>query len=92
MDGGAYTEYGVNITRASGYSSSGPYEVPNIKTDSYCIYTNHPVGGAMRGFGMPEMHAGLEQCIDELALQIGMDAVEFRKLNCLKTGRLWCRQ
>jgi len=85
-DGGAYTEYGVNITRASGYSSSGPYEVPNVKTDSYCIYTNHPVGGAMRGFGMPEIHAGLEQCIDELALQIGMDAVEFRKLNCLKTG------
>lgn len=85
-DGGAYTEYGVNITRASGYSSSGPYEVPNIKTDSYCVYTNHPVGGPMRGFGMPEMHAGLEQCIDELAHQIGMDSAEFRKLNCLKTG------
>lgn len=85
-DAGAYTEYGVNITRASGYSSSGPYEVPNVKTDSYCVYTNHPVGGPMRGFGMPEMHAGLEQCIDELALQIGMDVVAFRKLNCLKTG------
>jgi carbon-monoxide dehydrogenase large subunit len=85
-DGGAYTEYGVNVTRASGYSSSGPYEVPNIKTDSYCVYTNHPVGGPMRGFGMPEMHAGLEQCIDELALEIGLDAVEFRKINCLKTG------
>ncbi len=86
--GGAYTEYGVNVTRASGYSSSGPYEVPNVKTDSYCVYTNHPVGGPMRGFGMPEMHAGLEQCIDELALQIGMDVVEFRKLNCLKTGSI----
>jgi carbon-monoxide dehydrogenase large subunit len=85
-DGGAYTEYGVNITRASGYSSSGPYNVPNVKTDSYCIYTNHPVGGPMRGFGMPEMHAGLEQCIDELALAIKMDAVEFRKINCIKTG------
>jgi len=85
-DGGAYTEYGVNVTRAAGYSSSGPYEVPNMKTDSYCVYTNHPVGGPMRGFGMPEMHAGLEQCIDELALQVGMDAVEFRRLNCLKTG------
>jgi carbon-monoxide dehydrogenase large subunit len=87
-DGGAYTEYGVNITRASGYSSSGPYEVSNVKTDSYCVYTNHPVGGPMRGFGMPEMHAGLEQCIDELAHQIGMDAVEFRKLNCLKGGSI----
>jgi len=85
-DAGAYTEYGVNITRASGYSSSGPYEVPNVKTDSYCVYTNHPVGGPMRGFGMPEMHTGLEQCIDELAHQIGMDPVTFRKINCLKTG------
>ncbi len=85
-DGGAYTEYGVNITRASGYSSSGPYDVPNVKTDSYCVYTNHPVGGPMRGFGMPEMHSGLEQCIDELALAIGMDPVQFRKLNCIQTG------
>lgn len=85
-DGGAYTEYGVNITRASGYSSSGPYNVPNVKTDSYCVYTNHPVGGPMRGFGMPEMHAGLEQCIDELAIEIKMDPVEFRKINCVKTG------
>src|SRR5512143_45567 len=85
-DAGAYTEYGVNITRAAGYSGSGPYRVPNLKIDSRCVYTNHPVGGPMRGFGMPEMHAGLEQCIDELAHRIGMDAVEFRKLNCLKTG------
>ncbi len=85
-DGGAYTEYGVNITRAAGYSSSGPYNVPNVKTDSYCVYTNHPVGGPMRGFGMPEMHAGLEQCIDELALAVHMDPVQFRKINCIKTG------
>jgi CO/xanthine dehydrogenase Mo-binding subunit len=87
-DGGAYTEYGVNMTRAAGYSSSGPYEVPNVKTDSYCVYTNHPVSGPMRGFGMPEMHAGLEQCIDDLAQEIGLDPVEFRKINCLKTGSI----
>ncbi|HWQ04077.1 MAG TPA: xanthine dehydrogenase family protein molybdopterin-binding subunit [Longilinea sp.] len=85
-DGGAYTEYGVNITRAAGYSCTGPYEVPNVHADSYCVYTNHPVGGPMRGFGMPEMHAGLEQCIDELAREIGMDAVEFRRRNCLRAG------
>ncbi len=87
-DGGAYTEYGVNITRASGYSSSGPYEVPNVKTDSYCVYTNHPVGGPMRGFGMPEMHSGLEQCIDELARAIAVDPVAFRKRNCVREGSI----
>jgi CO/xanthine dehydrogenase Mo-binding subunit len=85
-DGGAYTEYGVNITRAAGYSCTGPYSVPNVSADSYCVYTNHPVGGPMRGFGMPEMHSGLEQCIDELAEKVGMDKVEFRRLNCIKTG------
>jgi carbon-monoxide dehydrogenase large subunit len=40
----------------------------------------------MRGFGMPEMHAGLEQCIDELAYAMHMDPVQFRKLNCIQTG------
>jgi CO/xanthine dehydrogenase Mo-binding subunit len=85
-DAGAYTEYGVNITRAAGYSSSGPYNIPNVRTDSHCVYTNHPVGGPMRGFGMPEMHNGIEQCIDEMAHEIGMDPLEFRLKNCVRGG------
>jgi CO/xanthine dehydrogenase Mo-binding subunit len=85
-DAGAYTEYGVNITRAGGYSSTGPYRVPNVKADSYCTYTNHPVGGPMRGFGMPEIHSGIEQVMDELAHAIHMDPVEFRSMNCVRGG------
>ncbi|HZU86007.1 MAG TPA: xanthine dehydrogenase family protein molybdopterin-binding subunit [Anaerolineaceae bacterium] len=85
-DAGAYTEYGVNITRASGYSSTGPYNVPNVRVDSLCVYTNHPVGGPMRGFGMPEIHVGLEQCVDDMAEAVGIDPVEFRRKNCVKGG------
>jgi carbon-monoxide dehydrogenase large subunit len=85
-DGGASTEYGVNITRAGGYNSSGPYDIPNVKTDSLCVYTNHPIGGAYRGFGMSELHTGIEQTIDELAEKIGMDKVEFRLRNCVQGG------
>jgi carbon-monoxide dehydrogenase large subunit len=85
-DAGAYTEYGVNITRASGYSSTGPYRIPNVETDSYCVYTNHPVGGPMRGFGMPEIHWGIEQIMDIVADELGMDKVEFRLKNCLRSG------
>jgi carbon-monoxide dehydrogenase large subunit len=40
----------------------------------------------MRGFGQPEIHSGIEQCIDELAHEVGMDPVEFRKINCIKGG------
>ncbi len=85
-DGGASTEYGVNITRAGGYSSTGPYDIPNVKTDSLCVYTNHPIGGAYRGFGMSELHTAVGQCMDELAAEIGMDKVAFHKRNCVEEG------
>ncbi len=85
-DGGASTEYGVNITRAGGYSSTGPYDIPNVKTDSICVYTNHPIGGAYRGFGMSELHTGIGQCMDDLAEKIGMDKVEFHRRNCVQEG------
>ncbi len=85
-DAGAYTEYGVNMTRAAGYSSTGPYEIPNVWADSYCCYTNHPVGGPMRGFGMPEIHWGIEQLVDQLAEKLRMDPRDFRLKNCVKTG------
>ncbi len=83
--GGAYNDYGVNIARAAGYSCTGPYDVLNVKADSLCVYTNHPVGSAMRGFGMPEIHWGLEQIMDQLAEKIGMDPAEFRLKNCVRT-------
>jgi carbon-monoxide dehydrogenase large subunit len=86
-DGGAYTEYGVNIARAAGYSGTGPYFVPNIQVDSLCVYTNHPIGGPMRGFGMAEIHWGIEQHIDQMAQQLGLDPVQVRLLNCLKDGQ-----
>ncbi|MBN1953903.1 MAG: xanthine dehydrogenase family protein molybdopterin-binding subunit [Anaerolineae bacterium] len=85
-DAGAYTEYGVNITRAAGYSSTGPYNIPNVKTDSYCLYTNHPVGGPMRGFGMPEIHWSIEQSVDQLAEALAIDPVAFRQRNCVQGG------
>lgn len=85
-DGGASTEYGVNITRAGGYSCTGPYDIPNVKADSYCVYTNNTIGGPYRGFGMSEMHTGIEQCVDELAEKIGIDKVEFRLRNVVQAG------
>jgi len=84
--GGAYNDYGVNIARAAGYSCTGPYDIPNVKGDSYCVYTNRPIGSAMRGFGMPEIHWGIEQIMDQLAEKIGMDPADFRRRNCVRTG------
>ena len=85
-DSGAYTEYAVNMTRSGGYCANGPYEIPNMKVDSYCVYTNHPVSGPMRGFAMPEIHWAIEQQMDILAHKIGMDPLDFRRLNAFREG------
>jgi CO/xanthine dehydrogenase Mo-binding subunit len=82
-DGGASTEYGANVTRAAGYSGSGPYFVPNIYVDSLCVFTNKPVGGPMRGFGMAEMHWAIEQQIDSMAHELGLDPIQVRLQNFL---------
>lgn len=85
-DAGAYADYGVNIGRAAGYSGVGPYEVENVKIDSYTIYTNHVFGTAYRGFGHAEFLWAIERQRDLIAKELGMDPVEFRMKNLLKPG------
>lgn len=85
-DAGAYVEYGANVVNAAGLSATGPYRIPNIKIDSYCVYTNLPPGGPYRGFGYSEFLFGLESHINELAKKIKMDPVEFRKKNAIREG------
>ncbi|TFH06451.1 MAG: xanthine dehydrogenase family protein molybdopterin-binding subunit, partial [Spirochaetales bacterium] len=85
-DSGAYADYAVNVTRASGYSAGGPYEIPNAQVDAYTIYTNKPYGTAYRGFGHVEFFWGLERHMDMIAIAIGMDPLEFRLKNALKPG------
>ncbi len=84
---GAYGGYGVNVVRAAGYTCGGAYEFPNVWGDSIGVYTNLPAGSAYRGFGMQEIHWALEQQMDIVAREIGMDPVEFRLLNCLGPGK-----
>ncbi len=81
---GAYADYAVNVTRASGYSAGGPYYYENLCTDSYTVYTNQVFGTAYRGFGHVELFWGLERHMDLCADKIGMDPYEFKKINLLK--------
>ena len=85
-DAGAYADYGVNIGRASGYSGAGPYDIVNVKIDSYTVYTTKPFGTAYRGFGHVELFWAVESQMDMVARELGMDAVEFRLKNLLAPG------
>jgi len=85
-DAGAYVEYGANVVNASGLSATGPYRIPNVHIDSYCIYTNLPPGGPYRGFGYSEMMFSVESHMSRLAYAIGMSPRKFRKKNGIRKG------
>ncbi|OGC74963.1 MAG: hypothetical protein A2145_00660 [candidate division Zixibacteria bacterium RBG_16_40_9] len=87
-DTGAYASWGVNVLRKAGVHISGPYEIPNVKVDSYAVFTNNPFCGAMRGFGTAQAAFAYESQMDEMAQALEMDPIEFRIKNAFKKKSL----
>jgi CO/xanthine dehydrogenase Mo-binding subunit len=85
-DTGAYAEIGPRVVHKSGYTSAGPYRIPNVWIDSYCVYTNHVPAGAFRGFGVPQVVWAYDSQMDIMARAIGADPVEFRLKHALDEG------
>jgi CO/xanthine dehydrogenase Mo-binding subunit len=85
-DGGAYMYTSNKVLGNSAITSTGPYNIPNVKTDVYGVYTNHVPGAAFRGFGAPQALFMAEMQMNKLAEKLGMDPVEFRLKNALKDG------
>ncbi|MBE1556104.1 xanthine dehydrogenase family protein molybdopterin-binding subunit [Sporosarcina limicola] len=86
IDSGAYTDQAAGITRAAALDCTGPYDIPNVWCDSYCMYTNHPFATSFRGYGHPELTFAVERTMDQLARKLNMDPIQLRLLNCIKPG------
>jgi len=85
-DGGAYMYTSNKVLGNTAITSTGPYFIPNVKTDVYGVYTNNVPGAAFRGFGAPQALFMAEMQMNKLAEKLGMDPVEFRLKNALKDG------
>ena len=86
-NGGAYADVGPRVTHKSGFVASGPYDIDNVSTDSYALYTNMTPAGALRGFGIPQLCWAYESHTDIIARALKLDPVEFRKKNLLREGQ-----
>lgn len=86
FDTGAYADIGPRVVKNSGFAGTGPYNIPNVKTDAHGIYTNKPPAGAYRGLGVPQMTWAYESHMDEIARKIGMDPLAFRMKNVIRSG------
>src|SRR5262249_26539828 len=64
----------------------GPYTIPNVQADVFCVFTNRTPATAMRGFGVTAVDFAMECHIDKGAVAVGMDPLEFRMLNMYRDG------
>jgi len=86
LDGGAYASSSTAVIANASCFAAGPYECPNATVDGWVMYTNNPPCGAMRGFGSVQNCYAHEAQMDKLAAAIGMDPVELRMRNAMRTG------
>jgi CO/xanthine dehydrogenase Mo-binding subunit len=87
-DTGAYASLGPLVVIRACFHATGPYAIPHVKTDAYCVYTNNTMAGSFRGFGGPQAHFATESHMDEIAKKLAMDPLDLRLLNILKPGML----
>ncbi|HZA83353.1 MAG TPA: molybdopterin cofactor-binding domain-containing protein, partial [Actinomycetes bacterium] len=85
FDGGAYASSSTAVISNACCFAPGPYRVPNAVVDGYAVRTNNPPCGAMRGFGAVQTSFAAEAQMDKLADALGMDPVELRLRNALRT-------
>lgn len=85
-DAGAYVFLSPYVLLYGAVAAPGPYRVDNLNVHAQAVATNNMFTSAFRGFGGMQSCAAYEQQMDEIANELGMDRIEFRRRNFLKTG------
>ncbi len=88
-DVGAYASTGpIAILNGPYFGVLAAFRIPNFRYEGYCVYTNKPIAGAMRGHGVPEIRFADGFQMDMIAKEIGIDRVEMRLKNAIQTGEV----
>ena len=85
-DTGVYSQLSPYVILYGTIATSGPYRIDNIHIDSYGVATNHIGTDAFRGFGTTQSCFAHESQMDEIAKELGIDRLELRRRNFVKTG------
>jgi xanthine dehydrogenase molybdenum-binding subunit len=62
------------------------YNIPNYRLEGFDVILNKPRVKPYRAPGATQSHFAVETVMDELAEKLGMDSIEFRLKNAMKTG------
>lgn len=85
-DGGGYILTNDYVGSKHAYGVAGPYNIPNVKVDTYVILTNKRPVSSMRGFGLYQASFADEVQMEKIAKTIGMDSWRIRFINAVRDG------
>jgi CO/xanthine dehydrogenase Mo-binding subunit/aerobic-type carbon monoxide dehydrogenase small subunit (CoxS/CutS family) len=85
-DGGAYGLSTEGVMRKAAILGAGPYNIPNLRMDTYGVYTNNTPSGAFRSFGALQTQFATESHLDICAERLGLDPFEIRRINAMRDG------
>ncbi len=87
MNTGAYGAHALTVLSNAG-SKVLPLvnKVKNVRFRGYSVYTNLPVAGAYRGYGVTQSAFAFGQQMDIMARSIHMDVVDFYLRNHIRQG------
>jgi len=85
-DGGAYGLSTEGVMRKAAILAAGPYVIPNVRIDTFGIYTNNTPSGAFRSFGALQTAFATESHLDMCAERLGLDPFRIRRINAMRDG------
>jgi putative selenate reductase molybdopterin-binding subunit len=85
-DTGAYGAHALTVNMVGGFKGLTLYNPPNARFVSDVVYTNTPPAGAFRGYGAMQCQYGIEVLMEEIAADLALDVVDFKRNNWLKLG------
>ncbi|HEX2246321.1 MAG TPA: molybdopterin cofactor-binding domain-containing protein [Arthrobacter sp.] len=83
---GAYGNHAPGVMFHGCGESIAVYRCSAKKVDARSVYTNTLPSGAFRGYGLSQMIFAVESALDELAVQLGIDPLEFKRRNMIRHG------
>ena len=86
FDGGAYASTSAAVLVNGITHAQGPYRCEHATVDGWAVRTNNLPSGAMRGFGVVQACFAHESQMDRLAEACGLDPLEVRLRNAMRTG------
>ena len=83
---GAYASHGHSIAAKGMGCFPQMYPCDNVECDAWTVYTNTPVAGAMRGYGIPQAMFAFESHTEDVCRRLGCDSLAFRRKNLMPVG------